>query len=365
MSTKRNANGEGSIRQRQDGRWEARYTRQVAGVWKRYSIFAKTKAEAAQQLRAELAKRDAGSQPLPARETVENFLAAWLKGAEPSVRPRTRDSYRQIVTKHLVPHLGRTRLARLGPEQIQSFYADLADQGLSAKTVMNVHGVLHRALDQAARWRLIPTNPADLIDPPKVERRQMRALDAEESRLVLMAAAGDPLEALYRLAISTGMRQGELLALRWPDVDLDRGTVSVVATLEQRSGREPIVARPKTTSSVREVELAASTVDALRRHRLAHPSIGFVFARPDGRPLSMSIIGKAWARLNRRAGVPRIPFHGLRHTAASLMLKKRIPAKVVQEMLGHADISITLRTYSHVLPGMQREAAQAMDELLG
>jgi integrase len=224
--------------------------------------------------------------------------------------------------------------------------------------------VLHKALDQAFRWRLVLSNAADLVDPPRVSRHEMKALDPEQARKVLHAAEGDSLEALYRVAITAGLRQGELLALRWPDVDLEHGALWVVATLEQRRGHEPVVAQPKTARSRRQVELGEATVEVLRRHRLARPGIGFVFARADGSPLSMSIVGKAWVRLNVRSGVPRVRFHDLRHTAATLMLSRGVHPKIVSEMLGHSTIAITLDTYSHVMPTMQREAAAVMDTLL-
>lgn len=360
------ANGEGSVRAkpRGDGRWEARYTVESAGQLNRLSIFGKTRQEAAQKLRAALAGRDGGAKPVPAKETVGTYLTSWLAGAEPALRPRTRDSYLQIVRSHLIPLLGSIPLGRLGPQQLQQAYRDLSERGLSPKTIANVHGVLHKALDQAFRWRLLPANVADLVDPPRIPRREMKSLTPDEARQVLLTAEGDPLEPLYRLAITAGLRQGELLALRWPDVDLERGTVSVVATLEQRRGHEAVVAQPKTSRSRRQVQLGAAAVDALRRQRSASPSIGFVFARADGKPLSMSIIGKAWTRLNGRAGVPRVRFHDLRHTAATLMLSRGVHPKIVSEMLGHATVAITLDVYSHVMPTMQLEAARLMDDLL-
>ncbi len=359
------ANGRGSIRKRPDGRWEARYTAVVDGSWKRFSVFARTHQEVSRKLAEATKARDDGVQVVSPKETVGSYLMNWLAGAEPALRPRTRDSYRQIVHSHLLPLLGAIQLSRLGPQQLQRAYRELSDRGLSTKTVSNVHGVLHKALDQAYRWRLIPSNVADLVDPPRVARHEMKALTPDEARKVLEAAAGDPLEALYRVAITAGLRQGELLALRWQAVDLVAGTLRVVATLEQRHGHEPVIAQPKTARSRRQVQLGQAAVDALRQHRQAQPGIGFVFARPDGRPLSMSIVGKAWARLNERAGVPQVRFHDLRHTAATLMLSRGVHPKIVSEMLGHATIAITLDTYSHVLPMMQREAAAAMDELLG
>src|SRR5206468_4712119 len=207
--------------------------------------------------------------------------------------------------------------------------------GKTPKTVANVHRVMHRALNQAQRWRLATANVADLVDPPRQRRPEMKALSPEQARQVLKAAHGDDLEALWVVALTTGLRQGELLALRWPDVDLDRGSLRVVASLIRIVGLEPQLAEPKSRRSRRQVELSAGAVDALRRRRADAPSIGFVFARPDGRPLSVTTTWKRWRRLLERAKVPAMPFHSARHSAASLLLSRGVHPKIVSEMLGH------------------------------
>jgi integrase len=358
------ANGEGSVRLRPDGRWEGRYNLQVGAALKRRSVFARTKEEASRKLRDALTSRDSGLRPAPARETVDRYLLTWVAGARANVRPRTADSYEQIVRDHLAPAFARVPLSRLTPQLIQRTYRDLAERGLSPKTIGNTHAVLHKALEQAFRWRLVNVNIADLVDAPRVPQRQMHALSPTDARQVLATAADDPLEAFWRLAITCGLRQGELLALRWSEVDLDRGTLSIVASLERWDAGTAVIAEPKTQRSRRQILLGASIVEALRHHREAQPGIGFVFTRADGRPLSRSIVDKAWGRLNERAGVPRVRFHDLRHTAATLLLGRAVHPKIVSEMLGHSTVAITLDLYSHVTPTMQREAAAAMDELL-
>jgi integrase len=358
------ANGEGSVRLRPDGRWEGRYSVQVGGAWKRRSVFARTKLEASTKLRERLTARDDGLQTAPARETVDRYLLTWVSGVRASVRPRTADSYEQIVRDHLAPAFARVPLTRLTPQLVQRTYRDLNDRGLSPKTIANAHGVLHKALEQAFRWRLLSSNVADLVDPPRVPRQQMMALSSAQARHVLAVAVDDPLEAMWRLAITCGLRQGELLALRWSEVDLDRGTLSVVATLEQWRDGVAIIAEPKTARSRRQLELGADAVDALRRHRQRNPGIGFVFTRPDGRPLSRPMVGGAWRALRVRAGAPAVRMHDLRHTAATLMLSRGVHPKIVSEMLGHSTVAITLDLYSHVTPTMQREAASVMNDLL-
>jgi integrase len=362
----KNGNGEGSVRSkpRADGRWEARYHVEVGGVWKRRSVFGRTKAEASKALRDALTARDGGASVTSAKETVSTYLDAWLKGTESTLRPRTFVSYSQIVRDHLKPALGRTPLSRLQPQHIQRVYQELLDSGKSPKTVRNVHVTLHRALEQAQRWRLVPTNIADLVDAPRQQRAEMKALSPEQARMVLEAAHGDDLEALWTVALTTGLRQGELLALRWPDVDLDQRSLRVVASLVRIVGQEPQLAEPKSRRSRRQVELSAGAVDALRRHRAIAPSIGFVFARSDGRPLSVTTTWKRWRRLLERANVPAMPFHSARHSAATLLLSRGVHPKIVSEMLGHSTVAITLDVYSHVTPAMHREAARVMDEIL-
>ena len=359
-------NGEGSIRnkKRSDGRWEARYTVMIDGAWKRRSVFGRTRDEVAKKLRAALSARDAGAQPVSAKETVASYLETWLKGAASTLRPRTQASYRQIVSDHLITELGRIPLTRLQPHHVQALNQRLLSDGKAPKTVRNVHLVLHRALEQAVRWRLVNVNVAHLIDPPRVQPKEMQAFSADEARQVLAAARGDDLEALWWLALTAGLRQGELLALRWADVDVERGSVRIVASMVRIAGQPPQLGEPKSRRSRRQVELSAGALDALRRHRTANPSIGYVFARTDGRPLSVTTTWKRWRRLLAAAGVRAIRFHDARHTAATLLLSRGVHPKVVSEMLGHSTVAITLDVYSHVTPAMHREAARVMDEVL-
>jgi integrase len=223
--------------------------------------------------------------------------------------------------------------------------------------------VLHRALQQAVRWRLLSVNVADLVDPPRRQPPEMQALSPQEARQVLEAARDEELEALWVLALTAGLRQGELLALQWRDVDLEGGSLRVVASMVRMPGQEPVRSEPKTARSRRQVWLSDGASAALRRHRQARPSIGYVFAREDGRPLSTTTVWKHWQRLLRRAGVRPIRFHDSRHTAATLLLGRGVHPKIVSEMLGHATVAITLDVYSHATPAMSREAARAMDDL--
>ena len=366
--------GEGSIRLRSDGRWEARYRATEDGRPVRRSIFGATDKDVARQLRAALTARDDGKPAPHGTETVGTFLATWLEGARPTIRPGTWHRYEQITRLYLVPAIGRVRLVTLGPHHVAKLYRDLLDGGMSPATVHYVHRTLRRALGQAERWRLVTSNAAALVTPPRPEPVEMHTLTVEQVRR-LLEIAPDRDRPLYLLAISTGMRLGELLALRWADVDLDRGSLRVVATLRREPGKAAAISAPKTSHSRRRVELSASVVAALSAHKVATieerwragqlwEDHDLVFPNVLGRPRGHSNIVRAFHPLLEGAGLPRIRFHDLRHTAATLMLGRGVHAKLVSEMLGHASIGITLDIYSHALPSMHRQAAEVMEDLL-
>lgn len=372
MSGKR-ANNEGSIYKRSDGRWCAAISTDHG---RRKFFYGKTRQEVAGKLATALKARQDGLPILAERQTVAQFLGGWLESVRPSLRPRTFVRYEQYVRLHAVPELGRVSLARLTPQHLQRLYANRLGAGLSPMSVRHLHAVLHRALGQAARWGLVGRNIADLVTPPRGKRYEMTTLTPGQARTFLEAAAGDRLEALYVLALTTGMRQGELLALRWQDVDLEGGTLQVRGTL-QRTPDGLAIAEPKTSHSRRQVALTSMAVHALRRHRVVQASerlrLGaawddndLVFANEVGRPLEVrNVLSRSFRPLVERAGLPRIRFHDLRHTAATLLLGRSVHPKVVAEMLGHSQISVTLDLYSHVTPTMQRQAAEALDTVLG
>lgn len=309
------------------------------------------------------------------RLRTDSFLGQWLEAAKPTLRPRTWQRYEEIVRLHLVPSLGRLPLARLGPQDLQRCYAAATARGLSPRSVRCVHMVLHRALGQAERWRLITRSPAALVDALGAPRPEVRVLDAAQVRTFLGSVTGHRREALYVVALATGMRQGELLALHWRDVDLDRAVVAVTGTLQRHPEEGLKIAEPKTARSRRQVHLGATAVDALRRHRTAQLAerlragsewgeLDLVFATRVGGVVDAHDVRIEFTGLLERAGLPRVRFHDLRHTAATLLLEQGIHPKVAADMLGHATVAVTLDTYSHVTPGMHEAAADALDAVL-
>lgn len=270
----------------------------------------------------------------------------------PTVRPRTLASYQYLAKRHLVPHLGRVQLSRLRPEHVQGMEAAMLAAGLSAKTVRNAHFLLHRALAQAVKWHRLSVNVVSLVDPPRAVRVEQQSLSAQSARQLVELVAGTDLEAIVVVALTTGLRQGELLALRWPDVDLDGARLRVSGSMIQLRGEAPRRVEPKSERGRRTVVLTSAAVAALRRHRQAHPSIGLVF------PVSASTLQKRWRRV-----APGVRFHDLRHTAATLMLQGGVPLPLVAEQLGH-DPAVTMRVYAHVTPTMRDQAAAVMDAVL-
>jgi integrase len=275
-----------------------------------------------------------------------------------------------MLERHVIPALGAHKLNKLRATHLEAYYSGKLDGGLPPASVRKHHCILHTALRHAVRLQLIGTSPADLAMPPRVGRSEMKVLDEKQSAAMLHAAAGTALYLPLLLAIGTGMRRGELLGLRWADVDLEAGTLIVNQTLQEAYG-ELIFKEPRTTKSRRRITLPAIVVEALRGHRaeqarrtLAHEpgwtDSEFVLTAPHGGPWRPSNFDRIWRRFKTKQKL-EIRFHDLRHTHATQLLRAGVHPKVVSERLGHASIGITLDTYSHVMPGMQEEAAARID----
>ncbi len=375
----------GYIRRRGKGSWEITIDLgrdAVTGRRRRRFLAVKGKREDAERaLTAVLRERDLGIDLDPGKITVADYLRRWLRDyAAPKVAPSTFQRYTSIVELHLAPILGTIRLRDLRPAHIQAAYAAFRRQDgrgskLSAKTIFEHHAVLREALNQAVKWQLLGRNPAQAAAPPRPQRPEMRVLSAGEANRLLEAATETRHYPLIYLALATGARLGELLALRWLDVDLDRAIMEIMRTARFFKGRGVTFGQPKSHRSRRPIALSPETVKVLSDHRReqvedrlragpGYEDRDLVFADPVGRAVYDSTVRRAFYGIIRVAGLGHLRIHDLRHTAATLMLRAGVNPKVVSERLGHATVSITLDTYSHVLPDMQREAAAALDSIL-
>ena len=352
----------------------------ITGQRQQKRITAHTRREVEQEVARIRNDMRTGSYLEPSRLTLAEYLERWLGSLEPRWRASTYRKHARICRERVGPVLGIVPLARLTPIHIQDCLEAERHSGLGDTTVRYHFGILFAALRQAVRWRLIPSNPGEAVEPPRRRRTEMSTWDAAQVRRFLEATDDDPLAALWRLAVLCGLRRGELLGLRWTDVDLERGVLSVQRGLvEGRQGRE--FGPPKTEAGRRSVALPDSCRAALRAHRArqaehrlaagpAWQDHGLVFPRADGRFLPPSTLGLRWNAAQKTACAadppeerrPRLRFHDLRHTAASLTLALGTHPKVVQEQLGHSSAKMTLDRYSHVAAGLQHEAAARLDE---
>jgi integrase len=364
---KRRGSGEGSIFQRADGIWTAEVTlpRGSDGKRRRKTIYGRTRREVAGKLQQLQSTILADGLVEPSKENVAQYLARWLRDSVAhTVRPVTLESYTRYVRLHAVPALGNLALAKLSPAHLQQLYSDRLSAGLSRRTVQYLHAILHRALEQAVRWQLINRNPADAVDAPRPARPPIRVLTPAEVEQLVRALDGDPLRLLYYLAVATGCRRGELVALRWQDIDWNRPALLINRTAEEVGG-QVIWTEPKTARSRRAVPLPEPALAALIAHRqTADPHCELLFSRPGGLPVSPGHVSQHFAVILKRAGLPRVRLHDLRHTHATMLLAADVHPKVVAERLGHSTITLTLDTYSHVLPTMQDEVTKKLNAIL-
>lgn len=368
----RRGNSEGTITKRKDGRWEARISLPDG---KRKSFYGKTRQEVAKRLAEARHEVDRGFLLSDERLTVGQHLANWFESTRLYIKPSSRYRYRSQVFSHLIPGLGQIPLSKLTVQHIQTFYARKLDEGMSGTTLHHLHAVFHQALKQAVELGLVPRNVTEQMKAPRRTTRQMTPLTEEQAQQFREAVIGDRFEALYTLALTTGMREGELLALRWQDVDLEQASLKVRMGL-QRDERGWHLAETKTTYSQRTIGLTKTAVAALRVHwlrqqeeRLAlgpawDSSLDLAFPNTIGGPMNpRGFVRHHFKVVLAKVGLLDIRFHDLRHTAATILLSHGVNVKVVSEMLGHADVATTLRIYAHVIPHMQQAAVDVMDAL--
>ncbi|MGH2794198.1 MAG: site-specific integrase [Actinomycetota bacterium] len=318
----------------------------------------------------------------PSRLTVAQFMGQWLAHMRHRIRATTFDRYEGVTQNHIIPQLGKTQIGKLKPMQIQAFEARLLESGrmrkqggLSAQTVLHIHRVFSEALGQAVRWQLLAVNPALAVQPPRTKRPELKIPDAETVERIVATARATSVYIAVLLAASTGMRRGEILGLRWSEVDLDRGIIRVVSTY-QRSRRGLEFADPKTDRARRAIAVPQFAVEVLRQHhrrqttrRLragrAWHDFNLVVELGDGRPVDPSEFTRKFAAIATKAGAKGVRLHDMRHAFATMLLTSGVHPKIASEALGHSTVGITLDTYSHVLPNMQAEAAAAIQEALG
>jgi integrase len=373
-------NGEGSVYPVKDkaGRvkgYRGSYWVRTADGPKRRYVSGKKREDVRDKLARALSDRLGGLVFDAGTLTVGEYLDRWMRDVEGTVRESTHQRYGYAVGPHVKPALGSIKLKDLNPAQVRWFYRDRLDSGLSPASVHKLHVVLHKALKAAVSDGLIPRNVAAGLKLPKLSREEIDPLNREEARRLLEAAKGERLEALYMLALNTGMRLGELLALNWDDVDLEGEVLRVRRTLT-RAGKVYTTGEPKTRNSRRVIRLTGAAVEALRGHlprqleemgrmgSLYQPG-GLVFATEVGTIVNPSNVrNRSLKPLLKKAGLRPVRFHDLRHTCATLLLLKNVNPKIVSELLGHASVSITLDVYSHLMPDMQEKAARALEEAL-
>ena len=315
----------------------------------------------------------------PKRIPFRNLLKDWLEyHVKHRTSPKTMETYKYLISRHIVPQIGDLAIDKLSPYHLQKLYSDLLDhekdagKKLSKTTVHHIHRICYGALKWAVQMRMIPHNVAENVTPPQRNKQEIKTWTQEEVNRFLEEAKKEWLYPLFFVAVATGLRRGELLGLKWGDVDLDQGTLSIRRTV-QRTGAGLIVReQTKTDNSRRTVSISPATVELLNKHqrkqaeqlKLLGKKSDFVFTNTLGNILEPRKVNQVFDRIIRRAGLPKIRFHDLRHTHATLLLQQGVHPKIVSERLGHANIGITMDIYSHVIPSMQRKAAKMFDQIL-
>jgi integrase len=375
---RRRTKGTGSVFRRRDGRWSGHVDLGWSnGRLQRKVIYGASRKEVEDRLRA-FGDSVAGGTPPPSRSPrLDQFLSQWLETVRPSLRASTYVSYEGVVRLHIVPELGPVTLEKLTVEHVSKLIASKQREAtLSARSVRYVLLVLRNALNKGVKWGLIGRNVASLVDPPRVQTNEVRVLSPDETKRLLRAAEGEAIGPLVVLAVSTGLRLGEALGLQWTDIDLVRRQLRVTKSLHRVRGKGQVLLETKTRRSRRNIILPIKTQEALRALHTnqremrrsagnAWHDLGFCFTTSTGRPLDQRDVLRGFRRILRKANLPKMRFHDLRHSCATLLLAEGISPRVVMETLGHSRIAVTMDTYTHVMPALQRDAADAMDRSLG
>jgi integrase len=386
IMAKRRGNGEGTIYKRQDGTWAGQVSvgyDPATGKLKRKSFYGKTRKEVIDKMAHVQQEVRSGIYVEPAQTTFGEWLDKWLTSYKKGqLKPSTYQSYEMLVNVHIKPALGKIPMIKLQAHMLQSFYNEKLENGradgkggLSTRGVRYLHAVIRQALEQAVKEGLLPRNVADATNPPTVKNKQMRPLTEEELLKFFETAKEDRLFPAYVLAATTGLRRGELLGLCWDCIDIENGVLTVQRQLLDLKDGLTLEETTKSKSGRRSIVLTDDAIRELKAHRKrqlqerwlmgeAYQDKGLVFCREDGSFLRPDEFTKRFQRLLKKAGLPKVRLHDLRHTHASLLLARGVHPKVVQERLGHSSITMTLDLYSHLTPGLQEAAAATLNGLL-
>jgi integrase len=371
MAKKHRGHNEGSIHQRENGHWRA----QLYQAGKRYSKDFQTKAEVQTWIRSIQANIDHGFQLQGSSMTLAEYLPGWLDNRRLSLRAKTAHQYSRTIQNHILPALGKSKLRDLRLLDIERFYSQLLQKGMGARTIRVIHNILHSALDKAVRYGLVTYNPTSGATLPKYSHDEMMVLDADQVTQFLITAQDSPNYALFHLAITTGMRIGELFGLKWSDVLWQSGVVHVQRQKQYVPGQGVQFVDPKTKAGRRTIKLGEGSLEVLRHHKAFQETqkaragdrwhnLDLVFPNSLGGPGDASNIRLDFNWILKTAGLPKVRIHDLRHSCASLLLNHKVPVIVVSKMLGHSKPSVTLDIYAHVFHDMQDEAAVVMDKLV-
>ena len=377
--TKKRANGEGNIRKRKDGRWEGRYTAghdPVTGKQIFKNVLGKTQAEVKEKLARALVEAGQLDFTKAGQYTVGTWMDTWFENvAKIKVRPSSHQTYKGYIDNHIKPSIGNIPLEKLTTMDLQKFYRKLLTKGrverieskeqpkgLSAKTVRNINQVISSAMDLAVVQKIILNNPTHTCELPKVEHKEMQTVPVEQLSAFLEEAKRSGVYEMYYIELATGLRRGELLGLKWQDIDWKNGIIKVRRQVARVNGQ--IVEAPlKTKNSYRAVTISQQAIEVLKTQK-AKTNDEYVFPSPNGGPISPDSVNNMLKRVLERAGIPKVRFHDLRHTFATIALQNGVDIKTVSGMLGHFSAGFTLDTYAHVTTTAQKEAAQTMANVL-
>ena len=365
-------NNEGSLYYREDRR---RWCAQVSLDGRRLTKYALTQRQCREWLKETLAKIGNGMTFAGTRVTLAEYMSTWLDGKALSQRPQTVEQYRQVANQYILPELGRIRLQEIQPAHLGRLYLLKREEGRGERTVQMIHTVLHCVLQQALKEGILGRNPADAVQRPKVEQKEFHILTEAQAQRLVIASQDTRHGMLFYLALVTGMREGELLGLKWSDLDWAKGVLNVQRQMRRIPGKGYLLVPPKTKAGRRQVKLGQATLDRLAAHRgrleMQKQVVGrrwvetdLIFPNILGKPMSSKNMLQEFKRILRENDLPNIRFHDLRHTSITFLLDSGTPVNTVQQRAGHSKASITTDTYGHSLGHSEAEAAARIEEMI-